>query len=64
METAGLDGLLLAGRGILASYGYVVYAAGYTPLLRHSYVYLDADSEPGVLGALVEATPRSCGNMP
>ena len=31
MDTAGLDGLLLAGRGILASYGYVVYAAGYTP---------------------------------
>ena len=46
METAGLDGLLLAGRGILASYGYVVYAAGYTPLLRHSYVYLDAQNEP------------------
>ena len=46
MDTAGLDGLLLAGRGILASYGYVVYAAGYTPLLRHSYVYLDAETEP------------------
>ena len=46
MRAAELDGLLLAGRGILASYGYVVYATGYTPLLRHSYVYLDADSDP------------------
>ncbi len=46
MEEAELDGLLLAGRGILASYGYVVYATGYTPLLRNSYAYIDAGSEP------------------
>ncbi len=46
MTEADLDGLLLAGRGILASYGYVVYATGYTPLLRNSYVYIDAGSEP------------------
>lgn len=46
MRTAGLDGLLLGGRGVLASYGYVVYAAGYTPLLRHSYVYLDERTDP------------------
>jgi len=46
MGEADLDGLLLAGRGILASYGYVVYATGYTPLLRNSYAYIDANSEP------------------
>ena len=46
MGEAGLDGLLLGGRGVLASFGYVVFATGYTPHLRYSYVYLDAEGEP------------------
>lgn len=46
MAGAGLDLLVLAGRGTIGQFGYVVYVCGYTPLLRTSYALLPEDGEP------------------
>ena len=46
MAESELDALVLAGRGVLASYGFVVYVTGYTPMVRTSYALLGPEGEP------------------
>lgn len=46
MAHAELDALALAARGVIAGFGFVVYVAGYTPILRTSYALLRRDGEP------------------
>ena len=46
MAGAELDLLVLAGRGTIGQFGYVVYVCGYTPLLRASYALLPAEGDP------------------
>lgn len=46
MAAAGLDVLVLAGRGVIGQFGYVVYLCGYTPVLRASYAVLRREGRP------------------
>ena len=46
MTAADLDALVLAGRGVIGQFGYIVYLRGYTPILRVSYGLLRPGGEP------------------
>ncbi len=46
MEAAGLDALVVAGRGGIGQYGFVEYLCGYSPLARPAYVVLSSTGGP------------------
>jgi Xaa-Pro aminopeptidase len=49
MAADGLGALVMAGRGRIAQFGYVVYLCDYTPVLRSSYGVLWPEGAPTLL---------------
>src|SRR6185436_7985693 len=49
MAAEGLDVLVMAGRGRIAHFGYVVYLCDHTPVLRSSYGVLWPTGAPTLL---------------
>lgn len=50
MREAGIDALIVAGRGAVGQYGFIEYLGGYSPLARTAYVVLsNNDHEPVVV---------------
>lgn len=46
MEEAGLDVILIYGKGIITQYGYLHYFGGYYPVLRPGFLIFARDREP------------------
>jgi len=49
MRAAGLDALVVGGRGVIGQNGFLIYLTGYCPVIRPAYAVLRAEGEPVLL---------------
>jgi Xaa-Pro aminopeptidase len=49
MSDAGLDVLIVAGRGLIGQHGYLMYLTGYVPVIRAAYCVMAAGRPPILL---------------
>jgi Xaa-Pro aminopeptidase len=49
MARAGLDALVIGGRGVIAQNGFLIYLTGYCPVIRPAYAVLAAGGDPVLL---------------
>jgi Xaa-Pro aminopeptidase len=49
MAADGLDALVIAGRGVIAQHGGLMFLTGYCPVVRHAFAVLPAVGEPILL---------------
>lgn len=51
MRADGLDALVIGARGVIPSFGFLAYVAGWWPMIRTAYAVLPVDGEPVVVCA-------------
>lgn len=51
MRDRGIDALVVAGRGVIAQYGYLEYLVGFCPVVRQGYAVVVPGCEPVVIMA-------------
>ena len=64
MADAGLDGLVVAGRGLLTQYGHLQYLAGYCPVIRPGALLLRRAAPPILALSTPSDLPLAAASSP